>query len=602
MPPSHSGSAAPLPRARRLHDLIAALPFRDKLRLLPQLAAAALALVVALNVGFGLVNGERLARITRGHHPAAEMSRDLQETLALVHARMREAVAQHDAGRLTLADTLGAVYLARIAAEQDNPVLDAATRDTLRATFERYYDAGRWAAGELAADASSDSLRRALRTMSVQRRALDTLLARTREASAREAVAAAARAGRWQAASWIATVLIALLCTWALLRLFRMVTAAVVTPVSDAAAAAERIAEGDVSARPRVLGTDDELGRLTQAMASMERYLLGAAGTATAIAHGDLRTPVAPRSDRDAFGLAFAEMQRSLAGTAHAAEAIAQGDLTVRVAPRSDADQLGRALQTMTQRLSGVIADIRASTEAIGSASETLASSAQQLSEAVTGQAASIQETSAGLDTVNALIVRNADASREVDDLARRSADHARTSGLAAVEATDALRAIADKVAAIRGIADQTNLLALNAAIEAARAGEHGRGFGVVASGVRELSEESRSVSVEIEKLAGRSRTIAQRAGGEIDALVPVIERTAALVQAVSAASLEQAQSVEQVSLAMGHVDDLTQQSAASAEQLAATASELAAQAESLRDLVAFFRVDAETRERSHAA
>ena len=53
----------------------------------------------------------------------------------------------------------------------------------------------------------------------------------------------------------------------------------------------------------------------------------------------------------------------------------------------------------------------------------------------------------------------------------------------------------------IDGIADQTNLLALNAAIEAARVGESGKGFAVVANEIRNLSEEVKSSSLDIDKL-----------------------------------------------------------------------------------------------------
>ena len=55
--------------------------------------------------------------------------------------------------------------------------------------------------------------------------------------------------------------------------------------------------------------------------------------------------------------------------------------------------------------------------------------------------------------------------------------------------------------------------------------------------------------------------------------------------------SREQAQGVNQINAAMGQVDQVTQRTAAAAEELASTAEEMAAQSESLSELVAFFTV-----------
>lgn len=56
----------------------------------------------------------------------------------------------------------------------------------------------------------------------------------------------------------------------------------------------------------------------------------------------------------------------------------------------------------------------------------------------------------------------------------------------------------------IKSIADKTKMLGLNAAIEAARAGDAGRGFGVVATEIRSLSENSKETAHKIMELTSK--------------------------------------------------------------------------------------------------
>jgi methyl-accepting chemotaxis protein len=110
---------------------------------------------------------------------------------------------------------------------------------------------------------------------------------------------------------------------------------------------------------------------------------------------------------------------------------------------------------------------------------------------------------------------------------------------------------------------------------------------------VRKLAERSQAAAREISALASSSVRTAERSGTLLAELVPAIRKTADLVQEVAAASREQASGISQVNKAIGHMDQVTQRNAAAGEQLASTAEEVASQAESLQQLIAFFKVNA---------
>jgi methyl-accepting chemotaxis protein len=187
-----------------------------------------------------------------------------------------------------------------------------------------------------------------------------------------------------------------------------------------------------------------------------------------------------------------------------------------------------------------------------------------------------------------------------------RSAKDAAVDGGAAMEqmvgAMGRIRASAEGTSQIikdiNEIAFQTNLLALNAAVEAARAGEAGRGFAVVAEEVRSLALRSKQAANRTEELIRQSvseategEATSKRVSEKLVEITGSVTRVTDIMAEIAATAGEQAKGIEQVNQAVGLMDKVTQQNAASSEESSAAASEMAGQAQELAAMVATFRM-----------
>jgi methyl-accepting chemotaxis protein len=253
-----------------------------------------------------------------------------------------------------------------------------------------------------------------------------------------------------------------------------------------------------------------------------------------------------------------------------------------------------------TKPLQKIITGLSDGSRQVAAAASQVSAASQQMAEGASEQAAALEETTSSLEEMSSMTKQTADLTSGADQLMRENIEASGQAVKAMGELARNMNQIeqdSDKIGriikTIDEIAFQTNLLALNAAVEAARAGEAGAGFAVVADEVRNLAMRAAEAARNTQSLlegtidrvklsAGSVREMSSDFNGIVESATVMGEKTAAITQA----SLEQAEGLNQISKASNEMDKVTQQNAANAEEAAAAAEELSAQASVMQGMV----------------
>lgn len=264
-------------------------------------------------------------------------------------------------------------------------------------------------------------------------------------------------------------------------------------------------------------------------------------------------------------------------------------------------DSLNRIMEEMRSTVS----TIQEVANEIDTGSGQLASAADDLAVACTGQATEVSDLMMLLSELGESIRYNEKEAEEAVKIANLASSTLIVSSQKMGELRDAMQEISkcsDQIisvmATISELSDEIDMLSLNASIESARAGEAGRGFAVVAEQVKKLAEASQNAVGQTSELIARTVQsveigvkVSHEAASNMEEVQMGAEETTGRINGIVEKLQKEVESIAHINESIGVVAGIVDNNSATSEETAAVSEQQKAQVESMVELMSKFKV-----------
>jgi methyl-accepting chemotaxis protein len=294
--------------------------------------------------------------------------------------------------------------------------------------------------------------------------------------------------------------------------------------------------------------------------------------------------------------------------TARVLMAIAAANLTERTSLRFGGafDKLSENADATADQLAAIIREIQFASRTLSTASTEIKTGANELAVSASQQAECLEETErsfnelcAGLEQHSVTALETKKAMEEIAEASIGGTDAMEQVGLAIRNIETSSRSVAEILGTIEAISFQTTLLSLNASVEAARAGEAGRGFSVVADEIRGLASTTSEASKKIRELVDRSAHEVSTGVQSIDharerfgSIRDCITGLTGMVGTISESCQAHVGELHDLQKVLEHLNNITQNNAALAEETQAATAQTAELVSSLEETAKRFRIE----------